>query len=93
MLLRNDRSPSSGIGGHVGPEYAVKHKKVFFDAPHANYNACLEGGFRFVPEGELATALEDDYGRMIEAGMFYEAPPAFDDLIHQLHELEKRINR
>ncbi len=71
----------------------VKHKKVFYHASYANYEACLIGQFRLVPEGSVLTALRDDFQRMISAGMFIGQPPAFDAIIGRLRSLETDINR
>jgi len=70
----------------------VKHKKVFYNASYANYDACLAGGLRLIPEdAELAT-LRVDFQRMIGAGMFIGEPPNFDVIVDRLRTLEITIN-
>jgi len=70
----------------------VQHKKVFYNASYANYDACLTGQMRLVPVDEMLKPLAADYQEMIAAGMFYEAPSAFEEIIQTLAELENKIN-
>lgn len=71
----------------------VKHKKVFYNASYANYDACLTGQLRLIPEDAALAALRDDYQRMIGAGMFIGEPRAFDAVIDRLRALETTINQ
>lgn len=70
----------------------VKHKKVFYNASYANYDACLTGQLRLIPEDAVLAALHDDFQRMIGAGMFIGEPPAFDTIVERLRALETAIN-
>jgi hypothetical protein len=70
----------------------VKHKKVFYNASYANYDACLTGQFRLIPEDAALAALRDDFQRMIGAGMFIGEPPSFDAIVDRLRALEAAIN-
>ncbi len=70
----------------------VKHKKVFYNASYANYDACLTGQLRLIPEDAALAALRDDFQRMIGAGMFIGEPPAFDAIVNRLRALEAAIN-
>jgi hypothetical protein len=70
----------------------VKHKKVFYNASYANYDACLVGQLRLIPEDAALAALGDDFQRMIGAGMFIGEPPAFDAIVDRLRALETAIN-
>lgn len=70
----------------------VKHKKVFFHSSYANYDACLSGGLRLVPSEPLLGELRADFKKMCDAGMFYGAPPSFDEIIDRLRRLETSIN-
>ena len=70
----------------------VKHKKVFYNASYANYDACLAGQLRLIPQGGALAALRDDFQRMIGAGMFLGEPPAFDAIIDRLRALDATIN-
>jgi hypothetical protein len=71
----------------------VKLKKIFYDSGHARYDDCLDGKFRLVPNESSRKILQDDFDRMIDAGMFIEAPPSFDSILERLRELEATINR
>lgn len=71
----------------------VKHKKVFYNTSYADYDACLTGHLRLIPEGAALVALRDDFQRMIGAGMFIGEPPAFDAIVDRLRTLEAAINR
>jgi len=70
----------------------VKHKKVFYNASYANYDACLTGQLRLIPEDAVLAALHDDFQRMISAGMFIGEPPTFDAIVDRLRALEAVIN-
>jgi hypothetical protein len=70
----------------------VKHKKVFYNASYANYDACLAGELRLIPGDSALAALRDDFQRMIEAGMFIGAPPRFDTIVDRLRALETSVN-
>ncbi len=70
----------------------VKHKKVFYNASYANYDACLVGRLRLIPEDAVLAALRDDFDRMIGAGMFIGEPPTFDTIVDRLRALETTIN-
>ncbi len=71
----------------------VKHKKVFYNASYANYDACLSGQLRLIiPEDPTLAALRDDFQRMIGAGMFIGEPSAFDAIVDRLRALETAIN-
>jgi hypothetical protein len=70
----------------------VKHKKVFFNASYANYDACLTGYLRLLPDDDALIALRDDFQRMIMAGMFIGAPPVFEVIVERLRVLERLIN-
>ena len=71
----------------------VKHKKAFYNASYANYDACLSGQLRLIPEDAALAALRDDFQRMIGAGMFIGEPPTFDAIVDRLRALETTINQ
>ncbi len=70
----------------------VKHKKVFFHSATANYDACLVGKLRLVPDGPLLDALKADFGQMVTDRMFDVEPPGFDKIVLRLKTLEQEIN-
>lgn len=71
----------------------VKHKKVFYPTSYANYDACLVGQLRLLPDDVVLVSLAQDFQRMIDAGMFIGAAPAFDQIIRRLRLLEADINK
>ncbi len=73
-------------------ESVVEHKKAFFNASYANYDECLTGRFRLIPTASYLENLKQDFSKMIEAGMFYEASPSFDEIKVSLENLEILIN-
>jgi hypothetical protein len=70
----------------------VKHKKVFFGAGYANYDACHTGAMRLLPDQRLLDAVASDLRAMIDAGMFYGERPSFEKIIGRLRALESEIN-
>ena len=70
----------------------VAHKQVFFNASYANYDDCLEGKLRLLPDDDDLAGLARDYAKMNQAGMFYASPPSFDDLKQSIADLEELIN-
>ncbi|MFT4273001.1 MAG: nucleotidyl transferase AbiEii/AbiGii toxin family protein [Pantoea sp.] len=71
----------------------VQIKKTFFYSGFSNYDACLSGGIRLLPEKEMLSALARDYKAMQAAGMFYGADLAFDIIIDRLQTLETVANQ
>ena len=70
----------------------VKHKNVFFRDQHANYDACLSGKLRLVPDDALLRVVDADLRAMIDGGMFYGERPSFEKIIERLRALEGEIN-
>ena len=70
----------------------VKHKKVFYNTSYANYDACLAGQLRLLPDEAVLVALRADFQRMIDAGMFIGDAPVFDVIVERLHKLQATIN-
>ena len=92
MLAGHDIGRAA-IGNRELLEKVVRHKKVFFNASYANYDACLNGGFRLVPDDESLVELRKDYDRMLDTRMVYdETPPTFDEIIADLRQLERTLN-
>lgn len=69
----------------------VRHKVVFYASNTAKYEAC-SSAMKLVPDDEMLKALEQDYRKMVNDGMFYVEPPAFDVIIADLRELEELVN-
>lgn len=70
----------------------VKHKKQFFHYGYANYDDCVNGNLRLVPQDHFKKVLAFDFSAMLEAGMFYQDPPAFEEILEKLKHIEDAIN-
>lgn len=74
------------------------HKHWFFSAKDVHgekvsYESAVQGALRLVPTGAALASLEDDYGRMVDAGLLEEAdPPSFAALMGRCEDLERRAN-
>ena len=73
-------------------EDVVRHKKVFFNASYANYDQCLTGQLRLVPDTDQLPALRSDYDAMHTAGIVRGDAPDFDSLIDQIRSVEATVN-
>ena len=71
----------------------LDYKKAFFNASYAHYDECLTGNFKLIPNAEGQKQLARDYQKMIDAGMFQDTPPKFEDILQTLSELERVINK
>lgn len=75
----------------------ARHKAMFFpekaaDRSQIDYAVAVNGGLELVPVGEVARALEDDYARMVDAGLLLEEAESFDALMDRCAELNARAN-
>ena len=70
----------------------VRHKKVFFHAGNANYDHCLDGRLRLVPDDDQLSALQSDYDAMRRAYVIGEGAAEFEALIERLRSLETEVN-
>lgn len=82
----------TAISDRILLEDVILHKKAFFNASYANYDLCLDGQFRLVPNDDEIANLKADYVEMQNAGMFSQKPQSFDELIVVLKNLEIKIN-
>jgi hypothetical protein len=68
------------------------HKSVFFRSAWASYDTARAGTLRLLPSSDRVADLRTDYRKM--APMMFDNPaPTFDDIMKQIAELEKSINR
>ena len=68
----------------------AEHKALFFRDTKAHYEEATPAGLRLLPREDQMSTLENDYRQMQQ--MFFEEPPAFDQIIEKLRILEKKIN-
>ena len=73
-------------------EDVVRHKRVFFHAGYANYDRCLDGRLRLVPDDDQLPGLQADYDAMRAAAIVGDDAPAFDALIEEIRILEANVN-
>ncbi len=73
-------------------EDVVRHKKVFFHASYANYDQCLDGRMRLVPEDDELPHLRSDYNAMRAAAIITDDAPGFDTLMGKVRDLEADAN-
>ncbi len=73
-------------------EDVVRHKKVFFHAGNANYDECLDGRLRLVPDEDQLPDLKADYEDMYDAGAIGGDAAEFDALMERLRILEAVMN-
>lgn len=92
VMLARHSAGKSAINNRALFEEVVRHKKVFFHTSYADYNACLEGQLKLLPEPGTLKGLRGDYEKMVGAGMMYSAPPSFDEIVESIRSLESRVN-
>ena len=71
----------------------VRHKTVFFNASYANYDQCLDGRLRLVPDHDQLPDLRSDYDAMRAARVVGSEAPEFAVLIEQIRSVESDANR
>lgn len=67
-----------------------KHTQMLFNAAWKKLDEAVPGSMRLIPMDDLKTALENDYQAM--QGMMLGKPPAFDEIVQIITELEDQIN-
>jgi hypothetical protein len=70
----------------------VRVKDAFYRRGTSDYDACLSGHLRLLPDQDGLEALAADYAQMIDAGMFSQRPPAIEVLVERLEQLQSEIN-
>ena len=69
----------------------AEHKDLFFKENKARYDLAKPGSLRLLPQKEHVLQLKGDYENM--QTMFFEDPPAFDEILEKLKTVEGEINR
>lgn len=75
----------------------AEHKQHFFrenDSAGAviDYHTAIGGSLALIPAGDALKALEKDYGKMIDAGLFQSDAIPFCELMNRLFGLQNRAN-
>ena len=92
VMLAKHPAGQSAIENRELFEEVVRHKKVFFHTSYADYDACLGGRLKLLPETDTLKGLRGDYEKMVGAGMMYSTPPSFDEIVESIRNLENRVN-
>ena len=92
LMLTEHASGKAAIDNRELFEDVVRHKQIFFNATYANYEACLANELRLIPDDGVVAELRTDYEKMLGAGMVYNDPPSFDDILAGIREIEREIN-
>lgn len=92
VMLSQHTSGQAAVQNRELLEDVVRHKKVFFKAGYANYDACLESELQLLPQDETLDGLRADYEKMIGAGMMYKTVPTFDEIVASTQRLQETIN-
>lgn len=90
--LASHRIADQALSDYAQLRDVVAVKSAFWSKSGVEYEKCLTGECRLIPQGRLLGGLQRDYEMMIRAGMFSEAPPSFDRVVQSLRGLEMRIN-
>ncbi|MEQ5837802.1 nucleotidyl transferase AbiEii/AbiGii toxin family protein [Marinobacter sp. NFXS9] len=92
VMLAEHPTGRAAVENRALLEDVVRHKKVFFHTGYANYDACLDGRLKLLPETDTLDGLQDDYEKMVGAGMIYSTPPSFEEIVDSIRYLESRVN-
>lgn len=68
-------------------------KTVFYPGGGVSYEDTVTGRLQLSPEGVLRNALETDYSRMVQDGMFEGEAMTFEQLIRDCADIAERLNR
>ncbi len=76
----------------------ARHKRWFFPEKDAegrlvDYQVAVGGSIRLVPKGAALEALEEDYSKMVAAGLLEEDAEPFAELMARCSALESRTNQ
>jgi len=92
VMLAKHQSGKAAINNRELFEGVIEHKKVFYNASYVNYDECLAGSLKLLPENETISQLQLDYERMISSEMMYQESPHFSDIVDSIRNIEKEIN-
>ncbi|MEN0105881.1 MAG: nucleotidyl transferase AbiEii/AbiGii toxin family protein [Pseudomonas sp.] len=93
------RSPHfSSIAANTEVAALVAAHKGWFFREHdvsgnlIDYRVAVAGGLCIVPEGAARAALAKDYANMLDGGMLFSEPLAFDELMGECEQLQGYLN-
>lgn len=88
-LMGADLGPTAAANLQLGAD-CVAHARMFFNSPDLDLASAAPGAFALTPTPEMRAALAQDYQAM--RGMIFGDPPAFDDILASIADLEARLN-
>ena len=72
-------------------ERVAAHRVAFFGYGWMDYSTLRPGALRIVPLADQVSAWRIDYEAM-RAGMFFNDPPRFDEILNVVQDFERRFN-
>jgi nucleotidyltransferase AbiEii toxin of type IV toxin-antitoxin system len=88
-LVQNDQGRAA-LDDSALLERVAEYKRVFYPQAGARYDLARRGSLRLIPGSSILEAIRRDYAAMKE--MFFNEPPAFDQIIDVLREVERSFN-
>ena len=75
----------------------ARHKSIFFpekdaDGNRIDFEMSVRGGLQLVPTGEAYNLLADDHEAMVRAGMLFNDPETFENIMERCADIEARAN-
>ncbi|MGH3731780.1 MAG: nucleotidyl transferase AbiEii/AbiGii toxin family protein [Acidimicrobiales bacterium] len=71
----------------------VKIKQAFYSRSTSEYDKCLSGRMRLVPDDDSVRLLATDYRVMRDARMIVGGPSQFGEIVNRLRDLESEVNQ
>ena len=90
MLLETDDGKAAAQDFDLLAQVA-RHKSIFFRSAWASYDTAKPGSLRLAPSDERIKDLRADY-RAMAPMMFDAKPPAFDEIISRIGQLQDLVN-
>ena len=72
-------------------ENIIEHRKYYSRLKRFDYNTLRIGQVNIIPDIEILKELKDDY-EIMRTEMIYGNPPSFEDIIHQLKNIQQVLN-
>lgn len=89
----------SAIRDHVIADMVAQHKSFFFrekaqDGSEISYEDAVRGNLKIVPDGDAYATLDEDYQKMIDAGLFHNSEiESFEVLMRDCKNMQDNVNR
>jgi len=92
VYLSQHKLSRSAIGNRSLLEDVIQHKKLFFKSSYSNYDDCLVGKLRLIPDQDDLRGLQSDYNEMYASGFLSGDSPKFEVIIEQIRAIEILVN-